>query len=169
MTLENALRGTGDFGAMCDQAYGIRKDEKKYAGGNGPMEIELISLKDRELIGGLTSLRLAASWKEEKRAEGIYQSTFPVSYIDTTGNFRVVSEVEAANREIHALETLVTNEPNLSAKELAAALTQTTEYRVLTQLKRLGYHRVSGGAGGASPWHRDKPRTNRARRESPGN
>jgi hypothetical protein len=157
MTLENMLRGTSDLGAMCDQAYGIKKDTKKYANGSGPMEIELANLKDREqiAINGLTSLRLAASWKEEKRADGIYQSTFPVSYIDTTGNFRVVSEVEAVNREIQRLEALAASEPNLSAKELAAALTQTTEYRVLNQLKRLGYHRVSGGAGGASPWHRD--------------
>jgi len=154
LNLENALRGTSDFGAMCDQAYGIRKDEKKYKNGAGPLEIELISLKDREQIGGLTSIRLAATWKEEKRADGIHQVTFPVSYINTTGNFRVVSETEAANKQRHDLETLVAAEPNMSAKELATAL-RTGEYGIKNELQRLGYHRVKGGPDGASPWHKD--------------
>jgi len=35
MTLENMLRGTSDFGAMCDQAYGIAKDMTLYATDNG--------------------------------------------------------------------------------------------------------------------------------------
>jgi hypothetical protein len=63
MSLENMLRGTSDFGAMCDQAYGLRIDEHLYNRGAGPMEIELVNLKDRERLGGLTSVRLAASYK----------------------------------------------------------------------------------------------------------
>ena len=38
MTLQNMLRGTTDFGAMCDQAHGIRMDEHLYNRGAGPME-----------------------------------------------------------------------------------------------------------------------------------
>ncbi len=64
MTLENMLRGTSDFGAMCDQAYGLRVDEHLRNRGAGPMEIELVNLKDRERLGGLTSVRLAASYKK---------------------------------------------------------------------------------------------------------
>jgi len=63
MTLENMLRGTSDFGAMCDQAYGLRVDEHLYNRGAGPLEIELVNLKNRERLGGLTSVRLAASYK----------------------------------------------------------------------------------------------------------
>jgi hypothetical protein len=47
------------------------------------MEIELVNLKDRERLGGLTSIRLAASYKNG-------DSIFPKSYIDETGNFRPV-------------------------------------------------------------------------------
>ncbi|PYU66934.1 MAG: hypothetical protein DMG49_20460 [Acidobacteria bacterium] len=36
MTLENMLSGTGDFGAMYDQAYGIRMDENLYNRGSRP-------------------------------------------------------------------------------------------------------------------------------------
>jgi hypothetical protein len=158
MTLENMLRGTGDFGAMCDQAYGIRKDMTLYENGAGPMEIDLVSLKDREQIGGLTSIRLAASHKPPKRTfeDGAIHEhiAFVTSYIDTTGNFRVVSDSETANRAVQALETLVKNEPNISAEDAAEKL-NTTKYRVKTELERLGYHRVKGGPGGASPWHKD--------------
>jgi KaiC/GvpD/RAD55 family RecA-like ATPase len=149
MTLENMLRGTSDFGAMCDQAYGIRKDMILYANGNGPMEIELVSLKDREQIGGLTSIRLAASHKTKEKDE-----RFPVSYITKEGNFRVVSDSETSHREVQALESSVKNEPNIPAKELAVRFNM-TEYRVKTQLAKLGWHRVQGGPGGASPWHQD--------------
>src|ERR1700685_3790161 len=64
MTLENMLRGTSDFGAMCDQALGIRMDDHLFNRGAGPMEIELVNLKDRERLGGLTSIALAASYKK---------------------------------------------------------------------------------------------------------
>ena len=150
MTLENMLRGTGDFGAMADQAYGIRKDMNLYANGAGPMEIDLVSLKDREQIGGLTALRLAASCKP-KADKGI---ALPASYINETGNFHVVSDSETSRREIQSLEAMVKEDPNIPAKDLAANLGW-TEYRVKRKLERLGYHRVKGGPTGATPWHKD--------------
>jgi hypothetical protein len=154
MTLENMLRGSGDLGAMTDQAYGIRKDMNLYANGSGPMEIDFVSLKDREQIGGLTQIRLAASYKQKKIDEGVVQVTFPRSYIDETGNFHVVSDAESIRREVNSIQTAVTADPTLSAAAYAELLNITT-YRVEQELKRLGYHRVKGGPGGASPWHKD--------------
>jgi len=147
MTLENMLRGTGDFGAMCDQAYGVRKDMTLYANGSGPMEIELVSLKDREQVGGLASLRLAASYKQKGEM-------FAASYINQTGNFHVVSDSESSHREERALEASVKADPGIPPKELAEKL-NITEYRVKSQLEKLGWHRVKGGPTGASPWHQD--------------
>jgi hypothetical protein len=147
MTLENMLRGTGDFGAMCDQAYGVRKDMTLYANGNGPMEIDLVNLKDRELIGGLTSLRLAASYKQEG-------SGLPASYINETGDFRVMSDAESARREKEALVRAVELDPDIPVKELALRF-QMTEYAVKSTLKGSGWHREQGGKSGASPWHQD--------------
>ena len=148
MSLENMLRGTSDFGAMCDQAYGIRKDMLLYANGSGPMEIDLVSLKDREQIGGLTSLRLAASRKSGDI--GI----FPSSYINETGNFKVVNDSEAYKRDVDTLVALVKSDPNIPSKELAEK-TGLTDYGVKQKLSSLGWHRVQGGPGGASPWHQD--------------
>ena len=147
MTLENMLRGSSDLGAMCDQAYGIRKDMGLYANGAGPMEIDMVNLKDREQIGGLASIRLAASYRKG-------DATFPVSYINEEGNFRLVSDIETQNRSNDSLVSLVQTDPNLPEKELAVR-TGLSEYSVKRNLNRLGWHRVKGGPAGASPWHQD--------------
>jgi len=159
MTLENMLRGTGDFGAMADQAYGIRKDMNLYNHGNGPMEIELVNLKDREQIGGLTSLRLAASWKTKRTEQGVHESLFPVSHIDETGNFQVVSGAESQRREVQALLKAVKDEPTIPASELAKRFPAMSEYAIKTLLHKNGWHRVKGGPDGASPWHQDNGQT----------
>lgn len=149
MTLENMLRGTSDFAAMCDQVYGIRKDRGLYAHGNGPMEIDLASLKDREQIGQLTLLRLAASRKTDS---GCIIPT--CSIIDETGNFRVVSDAETIKRTIDSLVSMIERDPSLPVKALAQAAGQ-SEYSVEAKLHKMGWHRVRGGKGGSSPWHRD--------------
>jgi RepB DNA-primase from phage plasmid/AAA domain len=146
MTLENMLRGSSDLGAMCDQAYGIRKDMNLYQNGSGPMEIDLVNLKDRETTGSLTQLRLAAS----TQASG----DFPVSCIDTYGDFKVVNSVDQQRRTIDGLASMVKADPNIPAKELAERV-GLTEYAVKHSLTALGWHRVQGGPGGASPWHQD--------------
>lgn len=161
MTLENMLRGTGDFGAMADQAYGLRKDMLLYAHGAGPMEIDFVNLKDREQIGGLTHLRLAASRKPPKHTvqdDGLANEssiTLPKSYINETGNFHVVSDTESLRRETMTIENAVKGDPTLSAKSIADML-GITQHKVEKELKYLGYHRVKGGPGGASPWHKDE-------------
>jgi AAA domain/Bifunctional DNA primase/polymerase, N-terminal len=148
MTLENMLRGTSDFGAMCDQAYGIRLDVHLYNRGAGPMELELVNLKDRERLGGLTSIRLAATHKKP----GVL---FPASYIDESGNFRPVDLGETKDRTRETLNQLVESDPELSVKDLCEA-TETKAYTVRKMLKGLGWHAVKGGPDGFYPWHQDK-------------
>jgi AAA domain-containing protein len=147
MTLENMLRGSSDLGAMCDQAYGIRKDMLLYANGAGPMEIDMVNLKDREQVGGLTTLRLAASHKNKGE-------DFPVSYINETGNLKPINDAETHKRVLKALLALVESDRNIPAKELATK-TGLTEYAVKHKLSSIGWHRVQGGPSGASPWHQD--------------
>ena len=150
MTLENMLRGTSDFAAMCDQVYGIKKDLGLHAHGNGPMEIDLASLKDREQIGELTTIRLAASKKTDP---GCIIPT--ASIIDETGNFHVVADAETIKRTIDSLLSMVERDPDITVKALAQAVGQ-SDYSVQAKLNKLGWHRVQGGKGGASPWHNDQ-------------
>jgi hypothetical protein len=148
MTLENMLRGTSDFGAMCDQALGIRMDEHLFNRGAGPMEIELVNLKDRERLGGLTSLTLAASYKKPG-------AICPTSVIDETGNFRLVDFKETKARDRETLIQLVEREPMMSVAELTEA-TGMKPYTVNETLKRSGWHVAKGGSDGHSPWHQDE-------------
>ena len=147
MKLENMLRGTSDFGAMCDQAYGVRKDDALYANGAGPMEIEIVNLKDREQIGGLTSIRLAASCKKDGW-------DFPASIINETGDFNVVTESQGWARRMESLVALIKADPDIPEKELAERV-GASQYTLKRNLNALGWHRVKGGASGASPWHQD--------------
>jgi hypothetical protein len=151
MTLENMLRGTSDFAAMCDQAYGIRKDRNLSANGDGPMEIDLVSLKDREQIGALTSLRLAASRVATKG------SLFPtISIIHETGNFRVVSKAETLQKGAQLLVDLIQRDSRIPMKELVRQ-SGLSDWGVESKLKAQGWHRKLGGKGGTSPWHLDGP------------
>ena len=148
MTLENMLRGTSDFGAMCDQAYGLRLDDHLYSHGSGPMELELVNLKDRERLGGLTSIRLAATHKKP----GVL---FPASYIDETGNFHSVDFRESKDRTRETLNQLVQSEPMMSVEDLGEA-TNLKAHKVRQMLKGLGWHAVAGGPDNRSPWHKDE-------------
>lgn len=150
MTLENMLRGSSDLGAMCDQAYGIRKDDALYANGMGPMEIDLVNLKDREQIGGLTQLRLAASYT---RAGGVGAT----SYINEEGDFKVVNHQEIKQRTDDLLIEFVKTDPTAPDKEIAERLGLKVSGRTVARLlNKLGWHRVKGGPDGASPWHNDE-------------
>jgi len=149
MTLENMLRGSSDLGAMCDQAYGVRKDDTLYANGAGPMEIDIVNLKDREQLGGLTSLRLAASYTPPG---GIGA----VSYINTEGDFRVIDHTSARKRLEDLLVDFVKADPTAPDAEIKEELGLNQSARsVRRMLNNLGWHRVKGGPDGASPWHRD--------------
>jgi len=147
MTQENMLRGTSDFAAMCDQIYGIRKDRNLYDNGEGPMELDLVNLKDREQIGELTKIRLAASSRQSK-------GEAPTSVINSTGNFRVVDKDMNRQRSIQDLLAIVRMDVLITLKELARK-TAMSEYEIESQLRSAGWHRVKGGKEGASPWHQD--------------
>jgi hypothetical protein len=141
------LRGTSDFAAMCDQIYGIRKDRNLYDNGEGPMELDLVNLKDREQIGELTKIRLAASSRLNK-------GEAPTSVINSTGNFRVVDKDMNRQRSITDLLSIVKGDVLITLKELAKRSAM-SEYEVESQLRSAGWHRVKGGKEGASPWHQD--------------
>lgn len=108
MTLENMLRGTSDLGAMCDSAFGVRKDELLYQNGAGPAEITIVNLKDRELVGELTTMRLAATYKNTG-------DDFPVSHIAETGDFVVLGDKQSTSiAQASVLAEIVRNDPHLS-------------------------------------------------------
>jgi hypothetical protein len=146
MTIENMLRGTGDFAAMCDMAYGVRKDLNLYQG-NGVTEIVLASIKQRDLVNPPLPMRLAASY----RKEGMLGT---VSHISESGDFVSVGAEAVQMRTESSLLLLVSTNPDMKMKGLIQA-TGMTEYAIERILEKNGWHTVRGGPGGSSPWHRD--------------
>jgi hypothetical protein len=148
MTLENTLRGTGDYAAMCDTVYGVRADERLRDNNAGPLEMDIVNLKDREQVGGLNKLRLAATYKKP----GVI---FPASWINETGNLRVVNYKQTMDRLEATLIQIVQSDPTISSTEIAeqAGLNRR---KVVSILEGRGWHSVKGGSGGHSPWHEDK-------------
>jgi hypothetical protein len=145
MTLESMLRGSSDLGAMCDQAYGVRKDDSLYANGAGPMEIDLVNLKDREQLGGLTSLRLAASYTPSHHVGA-------VSYINTEGDFRVVDHTSVRKRLEDLLIDFVKADPTVPDAEIKEELGLNQSARTIRRmLNSLGWHRVRAVQTGRHP------------------
>ena len=137
MTLENALRGTGDLGAMCDSVYGLRRDRMLYADGGGPMELEVRCLKPRDFEPP-APFRIAASYQS---ADGSIKS-----YIDESGDFHLVEAAAVIAAQEKAFIKLITEDPAISRDNLAADL-GTSTHKVRTLAKKLGYERGSGRHG----------------------
>jgi hypothetical protein len=148
MTQENMLRGTSDFAAMGDHTYGLRLDERLYNHGAGPMEIDVVNLKDREQLGSLTTLRLAATYMKPGTLR-------PTSYINEMGDFRPVDWTETKDRVRETLNQMVEANLMVSVKELCGA-TSLNPRKVREILGNLGWHSVAGGPDKRSPWHKDE-------------
>jgi AAA domain len=111
MTLENVLRGTGDFGAMCDAVWGIQHARK-----SGEKEYQQESNQ-------LTRLYLACvKPRDFEPADPFVVQGRP--YIDEVGDFRVIARGEIDVRPVDATEKtemlvrMVTANPRVSQREL---------------------------------------------------
>jgi hypothetical protein len=151
MSLETALRGTGDIAAAADAVYGMLRDSKLYADGNGPNEIDVACLKPRDFEPP-KPFRIAASGKEEDVISGMPLVT---SVIDQLHDFRVVSQrTKAANLDQKIAE-MIAQDPTVSRKVLADE-TGVSEWEIRQAVKRMGLGRGTGGRDGAPSW-RAKP------------
>jgi hypothetical protein len=122
LTLENVLRGSGDFGAMSDFVYGFRRDESLLAQGEGPEEIEVICVKPRDFEPPLP-FRLQFK-RRPKQGEG----ELMVSVIDETHDLRYIGNRDAKDNHAAMLSALFKDNPSTSTNDLAAALGMRKEH-----------------------------------------
>jgi AAA domain/RepB DNA-primase from phage plasmid len=116
LTLENALRGTGDFGAMADFVYAFRRDEKMYAQGEGPEEIEVVCVKPRDFEPPLP-FRLQLKRKAQHGEPGGI-----VSVIDLTGDLGYVGHAAVKNDHEKLLADIFHENPFISFNDLVNQL-----------------------------------------------
>jgi hypothetical protein len=138
MSLETALRGTGDIAASADAVYGMLRDSKMYADGSGPNEIDVACLKPRDFEPP-KPFRIAAS---EKLDDGM-GVPLVISVIDQLHDFRVVSQhAKAANLD-DRIKDMVSKDPNVSRRVLTDE-TGASDWEIRQALKRLGLTRGRG-------------------------
>lgn len=117
MTLENALRGTGDFGAMAHCVYALRRDEELYSGGDGPEEIDVKCVKPRNVFPPPLPFRLAMS-RRPKPGEG----DAPVSYIDTVGSLHIIGNAGVKDAVVARFIAMIRDNPDLGMNHLSKEL-----------------------------------------------
>jgi AAA domain/RepB DNA-primase from phage plasmid len=116
LTLENALRGTGDFGAMADFVYAFRRDEKLSAQGEGPEEIEVVCVKPRDFEPPLP-FRLQLRRKAKHGEPGPI-----VSVIDQVGDLAYVGHAAVKDDHSKMLAAVFHDNPFISFNDLVNLL-----------------------------------------------
>jgi hypothetical protein len=112
LTLENALRGTGDFSAMADCVFGMRRDEQLFDYSDGPTEIECACVKTR-----------APEWPKTFRLRLTRMvDGKPVSVIDETGDLQIVRPEESAANLGNRLSAILSSNAATSTRHLKEEL-----------------------------------------------
>lgn len=115
LTLENVLRGTGDFGAMADVVYGIRRDENLYAYGEGPEELDVVCVKPRDLENPPLPFRVVLKRKDTAGGR-------PVSVINATGDVVYVGPEAVKSNAGNLLDFTLRTDPYTSLNSLTKVL-----------------------------------------------
>jgi hypothetical protein len=145
LTLENTLRGTGDLAALADAVYGLRRDDLKYDNNRGANEINVICVKPRD-FDPPAPFRIAATYMKSG-------SLFPVSYIDETGDFKMLDVAETLEDQEESLLKLIQEYPSITLKELEEH-TGIKTWKIQKSLQSLGWVRPRGNPAGGSRWVR---------------
>jgi len=152
MSLELALRGTGDIAASADAVYGLLRDNMLYNNGEGPNEIQVACLKPRDFEPP-QPFRIAST-KRPAVPPGPGMLVGMESVIDQNHDFKVVSRVTQASNVAERIEKLVLETPEITLKGLKEK-TGLSEWEIRTTLKNLGYERGRGGKKGSTHWTKE--------------
>ncbi|MGC2701756.1 MAG: AAA family ATPase [Candidatus Acidiferrales bacterium] len=149
MNLDNVLRGTGDLAAMCDAAYGIKRDDRIFDNGNGPSQMLVVCVKPRDFEPPKPFV-VQATYREN--SDGTLHS-----YIDKQGDFVVLAgatgltatgaaaDYEKVKQEKdNALKAALVEHPDWSNAKLSAE-THISRNDLGNRAAALGYTRGDDG------------------------
>jgi hypothetical protein len=149
INLEGCLRGTGDIAALCDSVYALRRDRAIFDNGNGPEELDVVCVKDRDIRNPPKPFRIAARYIKEDGTRA--------SFIDETGDFHLVeSAAVIADLESKFVKIVAEGNPTINREDLAAELG--ISERALRKLaNKLGWKRPSTANGAWAIFRKDPP------------
>lgn len=149
MSLELALRGTGDIAASADAVYGLLRDHMLYNNGEGPNEIQVACLKPRDFEPP-QPFRIASTKRPVLPQPGMLVGM--ESIIDLHHDFKMISRGAQAKDIESRIEQLITDVPTITIKGLAEK-TGRSDWEVRKAIQKLGYERKPGGKkGGVAGW-----------------
>jgi hypothetical protein len=150
MSLELALRGTGDIAASADAVYGLLRDHMLYNNGEGPNEIQVACLKPRDFEPP-QPFRIAST-KRPALPPGPGMLVGMESIIDVHHDFKMISRGAQAKDIESRIEQVITDVPSVTIKGLAER-TGRSDWEVRKAIQKLGYERKPGGKkGGVAGW-----------------
>jgi hypothetical protein len=133
ITLEACLRGTGDIAALCDSVYALRRDRAVFDNGNGPEELDVACVKDRDIKNPPKPFRIAARY--------IKNDGTRASFIDETGDFHLIeSSAVLKDLESKFIKIVAEGDPTINREDLAGEL-GITEHALRKLAKQLGWSR----------------------------
>src|SRR6266446_5678866 len=138
-SLENTLRGTGDFGAICDAVYHVGQDDL-----DGTTTMKVTCVKARDFIPP-EPFRLLAKKRDENGAI--------VSMIDKNGDFAMVDYIREMDERNNALAQAIVQNPTISVQELSERI-KIDKNKITGLVKSLGWEKVTK----MSPWTRIEDR-----------
>jgi hypothetical protein len=150
MSLELALRGTGDIAASADAVYGLLRDNMLYSNGEGPNEIQVACLKPRDFEPP-PPFRIASTKRPGLSPEpGMLIGM--QSIIDQNHDFKMISRGAQAQDIESRIEQIIKDLPSITIKGLAEK-TGRSDWEVRKAIQKLGYERKPGGKkGGVAGW-----------------
>jgi hypothetical protein len=150
MTMENTLRGTGDYAAMCDAAYGIQINQSLYDNGRGPLEILVVCTKPRDISPQPKPFTLISTL--------VGEGGKIVDVLAREKDFLIKDEGEVAEEISAAITKILIKDPEIDVRNLADILTndygyKTSKSAVDRQLQKGDYHKKGPrGPNGKPIW-----------------
>jgi len=149
MTMENTLRGTGDYAAMCDAAYGIRVDEDLYDHGRGPLELLVVCTKPRDISPQPLPFTLISKMRDE---EGKI-----VDVLETNKDFLLKDQGEASENLKDSIFRILKKDPELKVEEIVERLKE--NYQIKTSKSTVNRHMQQYGYARTGPLGPKKTKT----------
>src|SRR5580692_9118018 len=148
MTQENTLRGTGDYAAMCDAAYGIQIDQPLYDNGRGPLEILVVCTKPRDISPQPKPFTLISTMKGENGEI--------IDVLAQNKDFVVKDEQENADSLKDTIARIVIQDPEITLERITELVNETTTVSKATINRRMQQddYRKDGpvGPNGKKTW-----------------
>jgi hypothetical protein len=110
------LRGTGDYAAMCDAAYGIQIDQPLYDNGRGPLEILVVCTKPRDISPQPKPFTLISTMKGENGEL--------IDVLAQNQDFIIKDEAEVAQSQKDTIARIVMNDPEISVEDITKQLNE---------------------------------------------